>query len=198
MEFSRQEYWSGWPFPSPADLPNPGIEQGSPALQADSLPTELSGKPLCGLRDPQKGSLGSPSIRVGGVSPGHPEGPAVRSLLRKDRAQTPGVSGVRAGAGGCSWTLLTWDPLPSNSIQTSPFLTAGFKYHPLQKILPLAMLPPPQPVGQISSVHQTPNKYKMQRTELGWGSPPRWVSDFTPHSPHVPLKGPAHHHQGPF
>ena len=39
--FSRQEYWSGLPFPSPGDLPNPGIEPGSPALQADSLPTEV-------------------------------------------------------------------------------------------------------------------------------------------------------------
>ena len=45
MEFFRPEYWSGWPFPSPGDLPNPGIEPGSPALQADSLPTKLSGKP---------------------------------------------------------------------------------------------------------------------------------------------------------
>ena len=43
--FSRQEYWSGLPFPSPGDLPNLGIESGSPALQADSLPTELQGKP---------------------------------------------------------------------------------------------------------------------------------------------------------
>ena len=40
MEFSRQEYWSGLPFPSPGDLPNPGIEPRSPALQADSLPAE--------------------------------------------------------------------------------------------------------------------------------------------------------------
>ena len=39
MEFSRLEYWSGSPFPSPGDLPNPGIEPRSPALQADSLPT---------------------------------------------------------------------------------------------------------------------------------------------------------------
>ena len=45
MGFPRQEYWSGLPFPSPGDLPNPGIEPGSPALQADSLPTELPGKP---------------------------------------------------------------------------------------------------------------------------------------------------------
>ena len=42
--FSRQEYWSGLPFPSLGDLPNPGIEPRSPALQADSLPTELWGK----------------------------------------------------------------------------------------------------------------------------------------------------------
>ena len=40
MEFSRQEYWSGLPFPSPGDLLDPGIESGSPALQIDSLPSE--------------------------------------------------------------------------------------------------------------------------------------------------------------
>ena len=45
MEFSRPEYWSGWPFPSPGDLPNPGIESRSPALQVDSLPAEPQGKP---------------------------------------------------------------------------------------------------------------------------------------------------------
>ena len=43
--FSREEYWSGLLFPSPGDLPDPGIEPGSPALQADSLPAELTGKP---------------------------------------------------------------------------------------------------------------------------------------------------------
>ena len=41
MGFPRQEYWSGLPFPPPGDLPHPGIEPKSPALQADSLPTEL-------------------------------------------------------------------------------------------------------------------------------------------------------------
>ena len=44
MGFSRQEYWSGLPFPSPKDLPNPGMEPGSQALQADSLPSELKGR----------------------------------------------------------------------------------------------------------------------------------------------------------
>ena len=42
--FSRQEYWSGLPFTSPGDLPNPGIEPGSPALQADALPSEPPGE----------------------------------------------------------------------------------------------------------------------------------------------------------
>ena len=43
--FSRQEYWSGLPFPSPGDLPDPGIEPGSPTLQAEALTSELPGKP---------------------------------------------------------------------------------------------------------------------------------------------------------
>ena len=46
MGFSRQEYWSGLPFPSPGDLPNPGIKPRSPALRADALTSEPSGKPL--------------------------------------------------------------------------------------------------------------------------------------------------------
>ena len=45
MGFSSQEYWSGLPFPSPGDLPDPGVELGSPTLEADALTSELSGKP---------------------------------------------------------------------------------------------------------------------------------------------------------
>ena len=45
MGFSRQEYWSGLPFPPPGDLPNPGVKPMSPALQANSLPYESPGKP---------------------------------------------------------------------------------------------------------------------------------------------------------
>ena len=51
MEFSRQEYWSGLSFPSPRDLPNPGIEPGSPALQADALPSE---PPECSQTNKEK------------------------------------------------------------------------------------------------------------------------------------------------
>ena len=46
MEFSRQEYWSGLPFPSPGDIPESGIKPRSPALQAEFLPSELPGKPI--------------------------------------------------------------------------------------------------------------------------------------------------------
>ena len=46
MEFSRQEYWSGLPFPSPGDLPDPGIEPRSPAQQADALSSDLPEKPI--------------------------------------------------------------------------------------------------------------------------------------------------------
>ena len=46
MGFSRHEYWSGLQFPSPGDLPDPGIEPGSPTFQADALTSEPPGKPL--------------------------------------------------------------------------------------------------------------------------------------------------------
>ena len=50
MGCSRQEYWSGLPYPSPGDLPDPGIEPRSPALQADALPYKPSGKPCLSER----------------------------------------------------------------------------------------------------------------------------------------------------
>ena len=54
--FPRQEYWSGLPFPSPGDLPDPGIKPRSPVLQAYSLPTEPPGKPNSS-KSPGKGSV---------------------------------------------------------------------------------------------------------------------------------------------
>ena len=57
MGFSRQEYWSGLPFPSPRDLPDPGIEPGSPALQADALPSEPPGKSPDNEEKKKKGDL---------------------------------------------------------------------------------------------------------------------------------------------
>ena len=49
MEFSRQEYWSGLPFPSPGNLPDPGIEPWSPALEADALTSEPPGETMTNL-----------------------------------------------------------------------------------------------------------------------------------------------------
>ena len=49
VEFSRQEYWSGLPFPSPGDLPDPEIERGPPALQIDALPSVPQGKSMMSI-----------------------------------------------------------------------------------------------------------------------------------------------------
>ena len=92
MGFSRQECWSGLPFPSPRDLPDPGIEPRSPAFQADALPSEPPGKPysptqhkwkknppppsrqrawarlLCRLLTAKSGDYGT--LRLGGPGPG--------------------------------------------------------------------------------------------------------------------------------
>ena len=55
MDLSRQEHWSGWPFPPTGDLPDPGIEPGSPALQADSLLSEApEGGPRQKSREPTR------------------------------------------------------------------------------------------------------------------------------------------------
>ena len=64
MEFPRQEYWRGLPFPSPGDLPDPGIEPRSPILQADSLPTALGpGRPLRNSALPKVSSARLPGPR---------------------------------------------------------------------------------------------------------------------------------------
>ena len=76
MGFSRQEYWSGLPFPSPGDLPNPGIEPGSSSLEADALTSEPPRKPqkLSGLMSkwPHSQLLLSPHLDVTGFTQWHP------------------------------------------------------------------------------------------------------------------------------
>ena len=70
MGFSRQEYWSGFPFPSPRDLPDPGIEPGSPAVQADSLLSE----PLAAATAAAKSLQSCPTLcnPIDGSPPGSP------------------------------------------------------------------------------------------------------------------------------
>ena len=68
MGFSRQEYWCGLPFPSPGDLPDPGIEPRYPALRADALTSEPPGKPQDGIntniRRHQRDFPGSPAVKI--------------------------------------------------------------------------------------------------------------------------------------
>ena len=63
MEFPRQEYWTGLPFSSPGDLPDPGIKPVSPALQADSLPLSHQGSPIWKIELSNKFELCRENIR---------------------------------------------------------------------------------------------------------------------------------------
>ena len=91
--FSRQESWSGLPFPSPADLPEPGIKPGSPALQADSLPFELFYK---------KEETGKAVRRVQ-----QDQSPHQGALCAMKEESPNGTSGKPEGScGGCG--LLSW------------------------------------------------------------------------------------------
>ena len=99
--FSRQEYWSGFPFPSPGHLPNPGIEPGSPALQAGSLPSEPPGKYLPRkllqinnkiIKQLQKYTFLSKNKDVTLFSPGGKEFPA-NARDTRDMSSNPGSGG---------------------------------------------------------------------------------------------------------
>ena len=75
MGFPRQEYWSGLPFPSPGDLWDPGIKPRSPALQVNSLPTELCEKPIL------------PLVTNDCISWGFPSGSVIKNLPVKQETQ---------------------------------------------------------------------------------------------------------------
>ena len=95
MGFSRQEYWSGLPFPSPGDLPDPGIEPGSPSLEADAFTSEPPGKPM-------------PFFILGGGTqkdtleqrPRERRKGADEPSLRKQGLQRPEVGAASLGCGG--------------------------------------------------------------------------------------------------
>ena len=79
MGFPRQEYWSGLPFPSPGDLWDPGIKPRSPALQVNSLPTELCEKPIL------------PLVTNDCISWGFPSGSVIKNLPVKQETQVPSL-----------------------------------------------------------------------------------------------------------
>ena len=107
MEFSKQEYWSGLPFPSPGDLPNPGIESRSPTLQADSLLTEPPGNPLNALGVPLN-SLGALKHISNSHSPDRNDHQSTCTSLRKTSVSLSASEFCIPNSGGQS-TRKTWD-----------------------------------------------------------------------------------------
>ena len=114
MEFSRQEYWSGLPFPSPRDLPNPGIEPGSPALQADTLLSEPPGKPSVISKATTK------------LYKEHVTQRNQRSQWHPTPALLPGKSHGRRSLVGCS-------PWVAGSLTRLSDFTFTFHFHALEK-----------------------------------------------------------------
>ena len=131
MEFSRSEYWSGQPFPSPGDLPSPGIKPRTPTFQVDSLPAEPRGKP----KNTGVGSLsllqqifqkpgikpGSPALQAYSLPaelPGKPKGSSKRRVTWRRKWQhsplfLPGEShGKRSLVGYSPWGVTkSWTQL---------------------------------------------------------------------------------------
>ena len=101
--FSRWEYWNGLPFPSPEDLPNPGIEPGSPSLQADSLPSEPPGMSHRGI---QRSSY---SLQ-----------PSESEWLAKDNPETNPIT-IKPKTASHVAELFSWVPLPCCSPPGCPF-----------------------------------------------------------------------------
>jgi len=90
MGFPRQEYWSGLPFPSTGDLPNPRIKPRPPALKADSLPTELQGRSSCSQYLLSEGQAGA-------ISPGQ----GARILKQRGKDPYPFAKDLNKGRKKC-------------------------------------------------------------------------------------------------
>ena len=90
MGFSRQECWSGLPFPSPGHLPDPGIDPGSPAWQADALPSEPPAKPLSLVPWKMKG--GYPSLHYFGFPEAWPFFVKENIFCRTEQSDTENLS----------------------------------------------------------------------------------------------------------
>ena len=125
MAFFREEYWSGLPFPSPGDLPNPGIEPGSPAMQADALPSEPHAKYL------KRGRRASGTARPTGHCPyiNH------HYIFDLGRLRASALPAVMLGGPGCALVDRPPEvpadprrppPRPPETGQTPPPSTGGY------------------------------------------------------------------------
>ena len=129
MGFSRQEYWSGLPFPSSSDLPDPGIKPGSPELQTDSLPSEPPEKPLKDMSDQISRSVVSDSLQPHESQHARPPCPS----------PTPGVhSNSRPSSRWChptSHPLLSPSPPAPNPSQHQGLFQWVSSSHQVDKVL---------------------------------------------------------------
>ena len=114
MGFSRQEYWSGLPFPSPGDLLDPGIQPGSPALQADSLLHELQGSPMMmeGANKPRNsGNFCAQSFSCVWLCDPmdcSPPGSSVRGIYQARVLEWVSIFSSRRSSGPKNWTCISW------------------------------------------------------------------------------------------
>ena len=206
MGFPRQEHWSGLPFPSPGDLPNPGIKLESPALQVDSLPSEPPGKPWGGGGGFAKRcsrSFGKTCPRVAPTGPAshraHPTGRAPKPLLRKPSSHTRVLVALvtlfRMLKPLCL-TILSQDPkdaslqnVHSPACEFMPWVGCWSHLAPvLQFPSPDSRLPPPSPLRGAKDEMDRPTALGLppalgQATVSAAG-----VSHDPGHSPPLPLQ----------
>ena len=117
MGFSRQEYWSGVPLPSPGDLPDPGIEPWSPALEADALTSEPPGKPKVTLTAVKNFKMHSGSNKAGYFCCCHCLVTKLCPTLWDPLDNSPQVSSVR---GIFQARILEWVAIPFSRGSSQP------------------------------------------------------------------------------
>ena len=117
MGFSRQEYWSGVPQPSPGDLPDPGIEPWSPALEADALTSEPPGKPKVTLTAVKNFKMHSGSNKAGYFCCCHCLVTKLCPTLCDSMDNSPQVSSVR---GIFQARILEWVAIPFSRGSSQP------------------------------------------------------------------------------
>ena len=148
MGFSRQEYWSPLPFPSPGDLPDPRIEPRSPVLQVDSLPSDPPGKPLYSTAAAAAKSLQSSPTLCDPIDGSPPDSPVPGILQARTRVgchfllQCMKVKSEREVTQGC--------PTPSDPMDCSP---PGSSIHGIFQARVLEWVPLPYPRGFPSYLH---------------------------------------------
>ena len=118
MGFSRQQYWSGLPFPSPGNLPDPGIEPRSPTLQTDALPSEPPGKSKGKGSGPNYflPSRSKSSFSIEPLLP--PSGEILLDFQGRGGNQGSPVFTALAERAAPPWPLWTWSPITRPSIDS--------------------------------------------------------------------------------